>query len=89
MLNIPSPIDNREQKESPSLRMPNHPRLSHDHGVPQGAARSHSRGRGGSGAVRGPLRLPWGGVGPLARLLQQVSGPIIHCLRISGERATQ
>jgi hypothetical protein len=46
---------------------PIHPRPFHDHGAPQGAAASHSKGRGGGGAVWGPLRLPWGGVGPLAR----------------------
>jgi hypothetical protein len=30
----------------------------------------HSKGRGGAGVVWGPLWLPWGGVGPLAQLLQ-------------------
>src|SRR5437660_12703656 len=38
------------------------------------AASCHSKGRGGGRAVPGPLRLPWGGVGPLARLLSKVSG---------------
>jgi hypothetical protein len=36
--------------------------------------RGRSKGRGGSSAVWGPLRLPWGGMGPLARLPPKVSG---------------
>jgi hypothetical protein len=37
-----------------------------DDGAAAPAARSHCKGRGGGGVVRGPLWLPWGGVGPLA-----------------------
>ncbi len=43
-----------------------------DDGAAAQAARSHSKGRGGDEGRWGPLRLPWGGVGPLARLLQKV-----------------
>ena len=38
----------------------------YDNGAAAQAARSHCKGRGGRGVVWGPLRLPWGGVGPLA-----------------------
>ena len=44
--------------------------LYDDDGAAAQAARSHSKGRGGDEERWGPLRLPWGGVGPLAQLLQ-------------------
>jgi hypothetical protein len=46
----------------------------YDEGAAAPAARSHSKGRGGRRAVWGPLWLPWGGVGLLAR-------PIPTCVR--------
>jgi hypothetical protein len=39
----------------------------YDGGAAAQAARSHCKGRGGRGEAWGPLRLPWGGVGPLAQ----------------------
>ncbi len=45
------------------------PRPYYDHEAALGGARSHSKGRGGDEGMRGPLWLPWGGVGPLAHLI--------------------